>query len=434
MIRLEAVIWKELLLLRRDRAGMLILFLMPAVLVVVITLVQQNVLKIMGETSTSILVVDRDGQGLGVLFQKRLVESGRVRLISRPGRGDTAEQRALEKVAEGDFQLCLLIPAGTSNNVAERAEKLVRGVMEKGESYSASDLPGLPVYFDPTVSPGFRRNMLIIFRLVLLEYEVREKIEAFSAALKSGFQKAGAAVPDFMGHMAADDPNWGTRPLVRLEERAASARGVLQIPDAVQQNVPAWSLFGMFFVVVPLAGSLLRERQSGVWIRLLSMPVSPFTLLSGKVAAYLLICFCQFGLIVVLGRFLLPWLGTAPFTIEPGVAAAVLLVVLGSSLAAAGFGILLGSVCRSFEQASMFGAVSVVLGAAVGGVMVPVYAMPDFMQGLSVISPLGWSLAAFHDILVRQQDLLSIGRELGLLFSFFAAAMLLALAALFSRK
>ena len=49
MIRLQATVWKELLLLRRDRAGLLILFLMPAVLVVVITLVQQNVLKIMGE-------------------------------------------------------------------------------------------------------------------------------------------------------------------------------------------------------------------------------------------------------------------------------------------------------------------------------------------------------------------------------------------------
>ncbi len=39
-------IQKELLLLFRDHAGLLVIFLMPVVLVIVITLVQQNVLSI----------------------------------------------------------------------------------------------------------------------------------------------------------------------------------------------------------------------------------------------------------------------------------------------------------------------------------------------------------------------------------------------------
>jgi len=70
----------------------------------------------------------------------------------------------------------------------------------------------------------------------------------------------------------------------------------------------------------------------------------------------------------------------------------------------------------------------------VGGVMVPVYAMPDFMQGLSVISPLGWSLTAFHDILVRRNELVAVTTELLLLFAFFMGTMLLAVYALFPRR
>ena len=51
MYKIGATILKELLLVFRDRAGMLVLFLMPALLVLVITLVQENVMKTMGEKS-----------------------------------------------------------------------------------------------------------------------------------------------------------------------------------------------------------------------------------------------------------------------------------------------------------------------------------------------------------------------------------------------
>ncbi len=43
---------KELLLLRRDRAGLLVLFIMPALLVIVITLVQENVMELTGQKKT----------------------------------------------------------------------------------------------------------------------------------------------------------------------------------------------------------------------------------------------------------------------------------------------------------------------------------------------------------------------------------------------
>ena len=62
MTRLPATIFKELLLLSRDRAGLLVLFLMPAVLVIVVSLVQENILKVTGETTIRVLFVDQDRQ------------------------------------------------------------------------------------------------------------------------------------------------------------------------------------------------------------------------------------------------------------------------------------------------------------------------------------------------------------------------------------
>ena len=65
-----ATLHKELLLLSRDRAGLALLFLMPMVLVLVVSLVQDNVLKLTGEGSIRVLLVDRDGGELA----RRLVD------------------------------------------------------------------------------------------------------------------------------------------------------------------------------------------------------------------------------------------------------------------------------------------------------------------------------------------------------------------------
>jgi ABC-2 type transport system permease protein len=34
-------------------------------------------------------------------------------------------------------------------------------------------------------------------------------------------------------------------------------------PTAMQKNVPAWLVFGMFFVVAPIAGLFVEERACG---------------------------------------------------------------------------------------------------------------------------------------------------------------------------
>ena len=87
---------------------------------------------------------------------------------------------------------------------------------------------------------------------------------------------------------------------------------------------------------------------------------------------------------------------------------------------------MLGTVCRTYEQASMFGSISVVAASAIGGVMVPVYAMPEIMRQISVVSPIGWGLEAFLDIFVRGGGLFTIAGELMLLVAFALGTTLVA--------
>jgi ABC-2 type transport system permease protein len=84
---------------------------------------------------------------------------------------------------------------------------------------------------------------------------------------------------------------------------------------------------------------------------------------------------------------------------------------------------MVGVLARSYEQASVFGAVSIVIAAALGGVMIPVYVMPRSMQAVSVVSPLAWGLNAFQDVFVREGTLRTVGPDLARLMLFSLATL-----------
>ncbi|MCP4371155.1 MAG: ABC transporter permease [Deltaproteobacteria bacterium] len=440
MYKTGATIIKELLLVLRDRAGMLVLFLMPALLVLVITLVQENVMKTMGEKSTRILLVDNDGKSLGQAVEKRLVESGRVEIIKKIDGRKVDEKEAIEAVVDGDFQLCIIIPKGITKSVQARARQIVM------KSLSIDDTPAekgiqrhdIAVYFDPTVLGGFRSAILNSLKLVIVSIEIDEKMKVLSELLPGHInmtiqKEMGSFVPD---NLIKDIPgiklNFNSDPLLKVKENQASHDALEKTPTSVQQNVPAWALFGIFFIVVPMAGGLIKERHDATLSRLLTMPVSYITLITGKVIAYVFVCLIQFVLILLIGKFLLPLLGTPMLEMgsEPF---AVIIVAVSAILAATGYGILLGTVARTYEQASMFGPISIVIAAALGGIMVPVYAMPKIMQEISVLSPLAWGLDAFLDIFARGGNITTVLREVFLLVSFFIITMLISWVYFFRR-
>jgi len=115
------------------------------------------------------------------------------------------------------------------------------------------------------------------------------------------------------GQDAGPRINWRPGDLVGLDEPVAAAEPEAMLPTSVQQNVPAWTLFAMFMVVIPLAGGLVKERQMGTMTRLRMLPVPAFTLLGTKVAAYLFVCLSQFATMVLIGMWVMPRLGTPAF-------------------------------------------------------------------------------------------------------------------------
>jgi ABC-2 type transport system permease protein len=440
MIRFFATAYKEMLLLKRDRSGLLVLFVMPAILVLVITLVQENAMKTMGENPTDILFIDDDGKMVGQRIEKALSEATGVHLTKVINGRRPDKTAAIRAVAGGEYQLCLYIPEGITAKVKKNARRATYKAlsMQSGEEASSPLAGELEVYFDPTVMGGFRSAVNHLLQLMIFSIEVEEKISALSELLPGKLQQELTAV---LGPMALEtlsnanlkpDLKWDPAPLLKLRDESALGEAPVTPPNAVQQNVPAWALFGVFFIVLPMAGSFIKERVCGARYRLLSLPVSYLTLVSGKVFSYMMVCLIQFALILCIGKWLLPLLGTPAFEMG-GTPMAAGMIALSAILAATGYGILLGTLVNSYEQASMFGSLSIVIAAAVGGIMVPVYAMPAFMQKISVLSPLAWAQHAFLEVFVRGGNFRSVLPDVaGLIL--FALACILTAWLLFSRQ
>jgi len=437
MHKLWSSVYKELTLLYRDFTGLLVLFVMPVVLVIVVTLVQENVLKSMGETRTQVLLIDNDGQTVGHGIEESLRKSGFVAIIKELNGNKIDIVMAKKAVAKGEFQFCIMIPEGITEAFRKKAKQSVKNsitigdIKGRAQIEKSPDIPDLLVYFDPALRETFWRGMIGSLEKVILGIEASEKMKIFSELLPIGIE---TATKKAMGPMWSEEfksaiprihLEWDNKPLMAVKEKVSQYGNLTKTPNTVQQNVPAWTLFGMFFVVVPLCGSLIRERQNGMLARLLTMPISYLTIISGKIIAYVIICMVQFVLIMIVGKVLFPLLGTS--VLDAGSSpAALILIALSAALAASGYGILLGTIARTYEQASMFGAVSVVIAAALGGIMVPVFVMPKIMQDISIFSPLSWGLNAFLNVFVRGGDVKSILPEVGLMLSFFLSTTFIA--------
>jgi ABC-2 type transport system permease protein len=210
---------------------------------------------------------------------------------------------------------------------------------------------------------------------------------------------------------------------VRLRERStADLTAVLPgaKPDSAQQNVPAWTIFGIFFVVNVLALSLVRERQDNILMRLQATGAPVWVLLLGKLLPFYLVNLLQAALLFAVGIGVLHLaLGAHPLALVP--------VTLATAAVATNLGLLIATWFETPEQLGGTASILSVLLAALGGLLIPLYVMPDFMRRLAVFTPQHWALTGYQDVLLRGGGLAEVLPEVGVLgafaLGFFALAV-----------
>lgn len=194
----------------------------------------------------------------------------------------------------------------------------------------------------------------------------------------------------------------------KVYEKLINKDGVSVIkPSSVQQSVPAWLIFGMFFIMIPLSNVMTCEKQTNTIIRLRLAKTSAISLLLAKLIPYFAINQLQFMGMILLGCYALPIMGIAGLVLE-GQYWYYLALSVAISLSALGYALLVSVLAKSAEHAVVLGGGGNIIMAALGGIMVPSYLMPESMQTLSLISPMSWALKGFHNLLLNQYDFVQI--------------------------
>jgi len=409
MKKLLFSVYKELILLRRDKAGLAILFVMPVALVFVVTLLQDAPIRNFQRAQIPIIFIDYDKGKLGKTIKDGLIKSDYFELNSKLDYEVLSEETARLAVAGGKFKVGIIIPKGTTTKMETNATNLYRSKVSISTNKTNKQIPNettaVKIYFDPTIQKLFKTAVLSTLECNIEKVKSEILIKTFSKEILNEVTTQTSGMinvsPDQVQLSQKDTE------IVTIDAQYAASKEQVLMPNSVQHNVPAWSMFAMFFIALPLAGSMIKERESGSLKRLLTMPISYSSILLGKIIIYIFVCIIQFMLMLLVGIILLPLLGTPMLSLGNSTLG-LIIVVLSAAFAATGFGILVGTLTSSHEQASTFSAVSIIIAAAIGGVMVPVYLMPQFMQQVSNLSPLAWGLNSFVDIFVRGAGIVTI--------------------------
>ena len=178
-------------------------------------------------------------------------------------------------------------------------------------------------------------------------------------------------------------------------------------PNAVEQTVPAWLIFSMFFVVIPISTTFIIEKQCGTLQRLRTMPVPSIYILVGKLIPYLFINLGQTLLMFLVGIYMLPIVGGQGLTLGDN---AWLLVPMTFSVSvlAISFALFVATLVKTTEQATTIGGLSNIIFAAIGGIMVPTFVMPEMMRSFARLSPMNWGLEGFLEIILREGNFADI--------------------------
>jgi len=349
------------------------LFIMPAIFILIMSLALADSLS--GQASLAYAVLNLDDTPVSHALDARL---GNVDLLKKSAT-PASEEDARQRVRAGEIAFAVVIPQGFAHQI------------------ESNQTPELRFLADPAV-PNMVRNGF------------RQHVEAAATRvwLTHALERLGVSM--MLPELRQATEHIGTPEIVfeAVGNKGNEAAAVL--PSSVQQNVPAWLIFSMFFVVIPISAVFIGERQRGTLQRLHAQRVPFSFVLAGKFVPFVAVNQMQAVAMVAVGRWLVPLCGGEALTLPGNAAALVALSMLSLAVgvAAVGWALFIASLARSSEQATILGGVGNILMGAIGGIMVPRFVMPASMQAWTQLSPMNWALEGFHQVMLRQGSIADV--------------------------
>jgi len=357
-MKMLAVTLKDLRLICRDRIGVTALLVVPIVVIVVVASATQS-----GDGSNSILfpVVNEDQGPVATALIRAFREHLDVREVSRT--------TARHLVAEAnDAPAAIILPS------------------ELSKHYLAEKPSTVELLTDPA---QWRELEAVKVVMLLADRETASLGDPFSQQL--------------------------------LTVREQNITGDHVSFSSLEQNIPGFSL--MFVLLTLIFSVSLALREEGLWgtsARLAVAPVSPASVLGGKLLARLVVGTAQLLLLLIFGHFVYGLrLGHSPL--------AIILVATAVVASMTCFAAIVAAFVRTREQAIPIGLAVAFVLASLGGLFWPLYDLPVSIQKIASGLITTWSMSALQDVILRDKSLVAVSTELLVLVSYAVVSFLIAL-------
>jgi ABC-2 type transport system permease protein len=391
MFKLKATILKDVRILVRDKVGLTLMFVMPIVLAIIITAIQNSTFELVNDNKVPLLLCNKDSGEASFQLIKAIEKIGmfEIKLVTK----EQTEKQITDRMHAKDALVAILIPPNFTAKLSSKA-KIISGEALSRLGLPADTVPAangqldpITIYYHPVLQQSFRQSIQGALRSALQLVQTKLILKSIYFSLNE------KEIPDSLESEIVNNQ-------IPIKEIAISRNGSRNIPNATQHNIPAWTIFAMFFVVISLGSSVVREKLNGSFLRLKTLPTNFLMALFSKQLTYLCVTLVQTAVIFSIGVWLFPVMGLPKLNL-PADLPGLFVVSVICGWCAVSYAICIGVFAQTQEQANGFGAVSIVLLAAIGGILVPSFAMPESFQGIMKLSPLHWCLEAFYGLFLE---------------------------------
>jgi ABC-2 type transport system permease protein len=397
-----AIAWKELLILFRDRAALLLLFLLPLLLATVIggpSTLGQRTAETANEAEPAIQVdvflVNLDQGGYGAEVAKAL-HGVNVLQITETDNLESADAA----VGKGEKPAAIIIPSDFSRNVDAGQPTTVQVIVDRTQEEATGIVAGI-------VNQAVSELELV----GEIRYGIRAVMERTGSMADAPLELQQAAEAQTLGVIWTQVQNLRRNPVIAV--RSEDLTGIKPRPPAGPMDwyIAGFSVMFAFFIITAVAPTMLQEREQGTFRRLLASPAHRAALIAGVMLAYTLVVLLQLLFMFTIGRLV--------FHINLGESLpALALTMVATALAATTLGLLVGAVSKTSEQANSLGMILGFVLAIVGGFPIPWFQFGGVMAALSNLTPHAHAIQAFKGLTVEALPVLQAMPHILAVFGF----------------
>ena len=259
MYKLRATILKDFRILTRDKVGLTLMFVMPILLAIVITSIQNGTFKLVNENKVPLLLCNRDSGEASRQLVGAIEKIGMFKL-SQVAAGKTDKQ-ITDRMHAKDALVAIIIPKDFSGKIVANAKNIAGkalndlGMQQDLDKLHGAKVDPITLYYHPVLQESFRNSIQGALRSALQLVQNKQVLKSVYFALNE------KEIPDTLENEIINNQ-------AGINEIPISRDGSRNIPNATQHNVPAWTIFAMFFIVISLGskrskGKAEREFLSG---------------------------------------------------------------------------------------------------------------------------------------------------------------------------